>query len=718
MKIKIWYYFIFLIIACSFVQFACESSVQQNTPSKSLEQIQQEAMGQGKSPLLPGQLSRESGPIRNLPGGTGESIIRAKKWTTAQGVIKVSLPKQDIVVKINQIDNNDFPNITLYVSVTDPHGAPLELEDKNEFYIEENDSRLDPASIKYIEQQKITNLTTPLNIILCLDKSGSMANDGARTNTPVDQQPLTYVKEAAVDFIRHIKVDDTVDVIAFDGDIHNLGSNVDAIEKIQSLEPRGATALYGVLYKSVMRLKDRTGIKAVVLMSDGKNDLGGTIQDEIKKITLDQGIDTALKMNIPVFTIAFGADADISILQKMAISTHATFFKTGDKEELVKLYENIRQIINNQYIITYETTNLNPSAEVRVKVGYQEDVRTYDNKPSPLWIKSVSLNEKEKDLNARKQDLDARETKLVQEKKELQVLADKIKQREVALQKTQDELNKKRQELDSWNSKLNDLESNLTNIDESQKVKDQRLSALEQQLKDKAKILEDKASKLEEQANLLNGKNQVLENEAKRLKTLETNLNLKEYTLANQRDKLNDLQTALTQQEKNLNDMKLRLSNVEKNLNNRSTDLDSKQKTLDQLNYSLNQREKDLQGQALVLKRRADELDSAQANILAKKQELEDLRKNLALKSTELQVEETKLKTKADAIKKQSDLLVLRAQQLEKEAQTLQAKATELNETETAITREKKRLDDIRKLLNKVLKGIQNATEDLDNVNI
>ena len=225
-------------------------------------------------------------------------------------MIELVIDKKDIVVKINQIDTVPWPNVKLYVSLTDKEGKPIRLINPKLFSVKENGEL---RGIKDIRQHQNTKDSekTPLNIILAIDKSGSMSWDDRKRVLPVKDQPITYAKNAAVTFIENLDVlQDNCEIVAFDHELYDLGINNQAIRDIMELTADGDTALYGTLYKSVQKLTKKDGAKAVILLTDGKNDVVRVKNAELKNMSLDKGISLADELSIPVFTIGFGKFVD------------------------------------------------------------------------------------------------------------------------------------------------------------------------------------------------------------------------------------------------------------------------------------------------------------------------------------------------------------------------------------------------------------------------
>ncbi len=552
----------------------------------------------------------------------------AVKKLTPEAIVKVKIPKQDVIVKINQIENKDFPNVRLFVSVTDKDGNPLELENPNLFIIEENGEELPRAEIKEIQQQKSAKDTEliPLSAVLAIDKSGSMALNAEETvKLAEEEQPIFFAKNAAIEFLDKIQSYDNVEIIAFDHNIENLGKNYRALEKIASIQASGHTALYGALYSSVRTLESKEGIKAVILLTDGKNDVERVPEEnKLSHMPLESGLELAEKLSIPVFTIGLGKGVDHTVLKKIAKDTHATYFSTGNKEEIARLYDKIRNIINNQYVIRYNTKHLTTETEVTVDLYGPNDTRKYQN-PEELVEKEKKIKEKIETLDDQINEYDdkvkkveKKEKELVKKEKELDDREDKLDKKEASLEETQKELEKKKEELAKKDEELKKLEKELASIDNQLNEKDERLAELQDQLSNRQNTLNKQKEDLESKENELNKMQDELDKLKKSLDEREEKLNNLNKTLTNKRAELDTYSETLSQRESNLKE----LSN---NLDKKEVELDKLEKELINKNNELLKKEKELNKLSSDLNALEEQLKKERERLLLVKQQLKEL---------------------------------------------------------------------------------------------
>ncbi len=540
--------------------------------------------------------SIQTNPIRSgQPGNTSESIDKNDKPTfLAQPkvpdkiyvlkrlpngkVLKEETKSQDVVVKINQIVSDGLPKIQLFVSVTNREGQPLEIADPNVFFLEENEQPVPRTNIISIVQKKNTNFQTPLNTVLAIDKSGSMAFDGSDRVTDEANQPLTFAKKAALDFIRNIKTIDNVRVIAFDHDLHDLGRGVQSIEAIKNLKPSGDTALYGALYKSVKLLQSEKGLKTVILLTDGKNDLRNVFSKDLKNITLNDGLKLAQDLSIPVFTIGFGKSADTKTLKKIAHKTHSLYFSTQNKADFTQLYDRIKHIINNQYIITYRSTHYTAKTYIKVLVFSDSDVRAYIN-PDDLLAKASQLEERLKALEKREKEV-ARLKILYEKQRELyKAKLASLKEREANFKKRFTNLGLSESEFVKNQARMKALKEKIEGLNKELIRKKKEVDAAITRLREKEKSLLTKDKKIVAEAKRLDRQEILLKRKAILLTRSQRNISIKEISLEQEKFNLSNESSRLTTLKGDLNMERLALRTQLASLNNQKNAILLKEKS-------------------------------------------------------------------------------------------------------------------------------------------
>ena len=190
-------------------------------------------------------------------------------------------------------------------------------------------------------------------VLLVMDVSGSMgdpASPGAR------ETKLDLAKEAAIEALDQFKSEDEVGLRIFSTDLQpeeptdyidlvGLGAIGEQRERIasaiRSLIPTAGTPLYTVAEDSyeLMRSEfDEERINAVVLLTDGRN-------EDLRNPDLEPLLETLRSTNegqatrpVRIFPIAYGEDADLGVLRRIAEATNANAYDASDPATISRVF--------------------------------------------------------------------------------------------------------------------------------------------------------------------------------------------------------------------------------------------------------------------------------------------------------------------------------------------------------------------------------------------
>ena len=177
------------------------------------------------------------------------------------------------------------------------------------------------ASWQYVKKQA--------DILLVIDVSGSMAGE-----------KLAQAKQAAHRFLDLLALQNQVSLLTFNGQIEQvipfqpLEVNVNNLHSaIEGLEADGGTALYDAVGAALKRLQaqDDQRIRAMIVLSDGQDT--GSLTTLHALTQMDRGTQNPLL----VFPVAYGSDADIGALNRLA-SYASTKVLSGDEAGIQALF--------------------------------------------------------------------------------------------------------------------------------------------------------------------------------------------------------------------------------------------------------------------------------------------------------------------------------------------------------------------------------------------
>ncbi len=179
----------------------------------------------------------------------------------------------------------------------------------------------------------------PANVLLVLDTSGSMVEEGR----------LTSAKEGLQTFLREVAPQDRVGLMIFNdrvtplAPIARIGRNRGALqERVEGLVADGGTAIYDATDQAVAQVKklaDTSRINAVVLLTDGEDTDSTKSVDALVRELEAQG-DSSRRVR--VFTIAYSAGAQ-GAAENLARIAEASGGKsyTGDTDDIETVYRSI-----------------------------------------------------------------------------------------------------------------------------------------------------------------------------------------------------------------------------------------------------------------------------------------------------------------------------------------------------------------------------------------
>jgi Ca-activated chloride channel family protein len=192
-------------------------------------------------------------------------------------------------------------------------------------------------------QRSWTDLRKRARVILLIDTSGSMNETAAQGDSKID-----LVREAAASALGSFAPDDDVGLWTFSNEsciervpLGELAANREAIEgAIGGLNADGDTPLYECVREAVdrMRGEDATRINGVVVLSDGENSVGPSGDDCLDCLVDD--LDDP-ELNVRVFTIAYGGDADLDTLQQISAASRAAAYDSTDPELIDKVFASV-----------------------------------------------------------------------------------------------------------------------------------------------------------------------------------------------------------------------------------------------------------------------------------------------------------------------------------------------------------------------------------------
>ncbi len=223
--------------------------------------------------------------------------------------------------------------VEVYTTVEDATGRPVTGLDADSFQLFEDG-----------EPQELTRFATvadlPIQVVLAMDTSVSM------------RDRLTFAVDSARRFFETVLTPkDRAALVTFNHDLRLTVPFTDEIQPLRlgssGLVPWGGTRLYDTLVYTAGYFGGRTGRRALVLLSDGK--------DVESDFAFDPAMDQVLRAGIAVYPILLSV-ADESTreqLGRLAQSSGGRAFSISSVSSLDRVYEQIEQDLRSQYLLAY-----------------------------------------------------------------------------------------------------------------------------------------------------------------------------------------------------------------------------------------------------------------------------------------------------------------------------------------------------------------------------
>lgn len=319
-----------------------------------------------------------------FPDESIEDLDKEEKGddTEEEELEKYTGEKTDINIEVRQVDNSNFPEITLYASITDVNGNTVEELKRTDFDITEinGDGQVIEATIDDVYQ--VLNEDN-INVNLVLDASGSMDS----------YNKMQQAKNAANAFIDQINMEagDKVEVISFDDFVYleqEFSSQKDVVKNaVNGIDTWGATALYDAIYAGLFQTYYEDGAKCVIAFTDG--------MENASSYTYDDVVNMAQNTGIPVFIIGIGEEYDAAALQSLAYECSGKYYSANvnDLETILEdIYVSIYREQQDYYVFKYTTSNQDKPTEFREIVLETSDTTEFSGSYKKSYVPQADIS--------------------------------------------------------------------------------------------------------------------------------------------------------------------------------------------------------------------------------------------------------------------------------------------------------------------------------------
>lgn len=245
----------------------------------------------------------------------------------------------------------DVRLVNVFVTVTDPHGAPVAKLTKDNFHLSEDGKE---QKIAVFDKES----ALPLSIIVAVDTSLSTKKDLPLELASARHFAHTILRP--VDAISLYQFSEIVDeVVPFTADVKAIDHGIDRI-RVGS-----ATALYDALYLGSRALDRRRGRKVMVVITDGG--------DTVSKVDYRDAVRAAQEAEAIVYSIivvpveaSAGRDTggEHALIQ-LSEDTGGKYYYASSLPQLDSAFRQISDELRTQYLLAYYPSQRTSDHEFR-----------------------------------------------------------------------------------------------------------------------------------------------------------------------------------------------------------------------------------------------------------------------------------------------------------------------------------------------------------------
>lgn len=245
----------------------------------------------------------------------------------------------------------DVRLVNVFVTVTDPHGAPVAKLTKDNFHLSEDGKE---QKIAVFDKES----ALPLSIIVAVDTSLSTKKDLPLELASARHFAHTILRP--VDAISLYQFSEIVDeVVPFTADVKTIDHGIDRI-RVGS-----ATALYDALYLGSRALDRRRGRKVMVVITDGG--------DTVSKVDYRDAVRAAQEAEAIVYSIivvpveaSAGRDTggEHALIQ-LSEDTGGKYYYASSLPQLDSAFRQISDELRTQYLLAYYPSQRTSDHEFR-----------------------------------------------------------------------------------------------------------------------------------------------------------------------------------------------------------------------------------------------------------------------------------------------------------------------------------------------------------------
>ena len=262
-------------------------------------------------------------------------IILNAPWVTADQQSAANVFQAYLLDKPQQLKAMELGFRPSDVSI--PFGAPLDAQHGVDTSQPQTTLEIPSAQVIQGVEDLWKEVKKPVDVTVVMDISGSMEGD-----------KINSARQSLIQFISLLDDKDRLQLMTFNDKIRTLvqlapvgEKRADDIRRVSGIVEGGGTALYDAVaqaYQDLQANGDPKHIRGIVVLTDGQDT--ASTQNTLDQLVSTIGQNSESGGSIKVFTIAFGSDADKSVLQQIANPTGGQEYDS-DPQNINAVYADI-----------------------------------------------------------------------------------------------------------------------------------------------------------------------------------------------------------------------------------------------------------------------------------------------------------------------------------------------------------------------------------------
>ena len=288
-------------------------------------------------------------------------------------------PAQPLQVTVQGVDSARFPRVSVYITVADSRGIPIDGLTQSAFSLSEDGQ---PVPDDVIAVSPSERPDRPVSVVLALDISNSLGETGVEAVRNAAIGLLESLPPEAGDRIALITFGNAneVSITVNQGFTDDLAALRDIVAGLEIGPADAYTAFWGAAYEALALLENDPRAaaerrRAVVILTDGVDNSanGARLLPANTQRTRDEVVAYAQRLGVPIYPVSFGDQTDEAALEQLAVATQGLSHIGATPRDLELAFADVFATLRQEYRVDFVSALPADDAEhtLDIRVTYQ-----------------------------------------------------------------------------------------------------------------------------------------------------------------------------------------------------------------------------------------------------------------------------------------------------------------------------------------------------------